>query len=93
MSKHTPGPWVHIPASYPNHEHQINNDNGSLVASVPDSRLNAAANAQLIAAAPELLDALRHAVQMLGNQYSAESREKGWKAIEKAIAKAEGRDE
>ena len=73
MAKHTPGPWTFLEAD--NHEDEVNdgrpltictpnNDDLANVYSSDDSTVNipraeAVANAHLIAAAPDLLDALR----------------------------------
>lgn len=60
MSKHTPGPW-HIGVRQPNSDKFIYGQNGEEIANCdrltnfPDVNL---ANARLIAAAPELLEAL-----------------------------------
>ena len=57
MSNHTPGPWqVSLLDKYPN-EAFVNWPNG--FASVNGSRAGREANARLIAAAPDLLAALR----------------------------------
>jgi hypothetical protein len=91
MNKHTPGIWKG--------RESITDARGRLIAVVHYSAFNSKngisldegySNAALICAAPEMLTALKHAVNMLGNQCSPEGREKGWKAIEAAIAKAEG---
>lgn len=73
MSKHTPGPWtahVPYPATNPRYAVTASYPNGLTfevaVASMGDwSMAEARANATLIAAAPELLEALRGIVQEL----------------------------
>lgn len=66
MTKHTPAPWkVQEPRHFPNREntHLFIVSNNTLVSIMPElqnDRLNeSAANARLIAAAPELLEALK----------------------------------
>lgn len=56
MNKHTPGPW-----NIDNHPDQIwitDSDNNSAICKVMHMRSEAEANARLIAAAPDLLEAL-----------------------------------
>jgi hypothetical protein len=81
MSKHTPGPWV----VYDDHPHDvITNNCAFLVArcsTIVDSD-ETAANACLIAAAPELLAAARNAALDLRGTPDGD-------ALEAAIAKAE----
>ena len=102
MSKHTPGPWVYERKFYcdgdQDHEHyeirQAEHRNGALAQVVSGNYEPLGANACLIAAAPDLLAALRdaHAIcfalQALVKDppiLSALTR------METAIAKAEGR--
>ena len=79
-TKHTPGPWVISGRS------TINAGRGGWVASVSQS--NREANARLIAAAPELLEALRvleaALIRDMGAGYSGVAR------CQAAIAKAAG---
>lgn len=84
MTKHTPGPWNPIAAF--NARHFFVRAENEVVAQVYDK----AANARLIAAAPDLLDALRtiEAAFAFGG-LTADHVE----AISAAIAKAEGRDQ
>lgn len=121
MSKPTPGPWVarEIKGGAPQSKFIIETPE-SVVGpeSVPrwiaevhgidmkyQERGQTVANARLIAAAPELLEALKAARETLKSQY-VEREERGhihkWKfgeagtvsgVIDAAIAKAEGRDE
>jgi hypothetical protein len=72
VSAHTPGPWTTSHYEDRNFPWQIRpvphyeggpklHGSAGAVAAIPDSRLHdQAANARLIAAAPELLEALRH---------------------------------
>lgn len=74
---HTPGPWksVHIPAGYATGDGQIEIQGGedrlTLVAHIPTERdaprgmRQRKANARLIAAAPQLLEALKACVRKL----------------------------
>ena len=65
MSKYTPAPWNYYTEPQPNGCPIIGNDKGLMVAMLahsinyPDQREEAEANARLIAAAPELLQALQ----------------------------------
>ena len=95
MSTHTPGPW-HVtkgPAA-----REIRADDGPYIASVYDIAVTYGernANARLIAAAPELLDAARLAVDAIGQTRDdfglKVELEKAYLALRAAIAKAEGR--
>jgi len=55
--EHTPGPWE-IGTPPPNGEQTIGTDKGLMVAIATTGYINTKANARLIAAAPEMLDAL-----------------------------------
>lgn len=95
MNRHTPGPWVaneQFAEVWAGHE---------LIASchesdAPDARHTAKANAHLIAAAPDLLEAAKTTVlhfkrmQASGN-YQGDDEHGAWSALSKAIAKAEGK--
>ena len=97
QTKHTPAPW-NIAVGYSAQYHYITVPDVGVVAEVHKQSRNAEANARLIAAAPELLEALRdtcntlyalrdHAIEQ-GLQASVEQM-----AIDKiiaAIAKAKG---
>jgi hypothetical protein len=81
MSKHTPGPW---------HCHEIVGvyaSNGKLVASIHTPISNRSYDAEVIAAAPDLLEALKNLLESHynGNVINADCRD-----AEAAIAKAEG---
>ena len=83
MSKHTPGPWHIDPIkAHANGNRRIMAEQCTPVAVVPE---HLAADARLIAAAPDLLDALKQAVKLNGfrefNDYIP--------AMKAAIAKAE----
>lgn len=68
MSNHTPGPWIY---SGINNEGKISStmfsrENGELVGTITTAK----ANASLIAAAPDMLDALQAIVDAFGDQNS-----------------------
>lgn len=89
-SAHTPGPWVQNSA---NAEEIIAPDDVQVIARIPGAKTGlynraAPANARLIAAAPDLLEALRAAEDWLDGWVSAEPQ---LAMIRAAIAKAEGR--
>jgi len=98
MSEHTPGPWrywiygagtrIEVLTS----ESEFHKATPIALTYRDASELgfkftppNAEANARLIAAAPELLDALKHAVQFNSQEWANKA--------EAAIAKAEGKGE
>ncbi len=91
-TKHPPGPWVWNGKDMPFAD--IEDARGNVIAGMvyngghPQvaSRDEMLANARLIAAAPELLDALRLVLAHDGALTGAD-----WTAIRAAIAKAEGR--
>ena len=68
MSKHTPGPWVHAEAA-PNQRGIFSGDRPPAMGRRPLVAImiegNQAANASLMCAAPDLLDALKELVEML----------------------------
>lgn len=89
--KHTPGPWSADKATYHNGyvEHFVRRD-GDAIAIVgdvtdPETRLPSKVNARLIAAAPDLLEALKDALEYIPTTLQGRARA--------AIAKAEGRGE
>ena len=62
MSKHTPGPWVAVARTNAYIDIEAPNQPGYSAKQVASTSLtNHEANARLIAAAPEMLDALRRA--------------------------------
>ncbi len=82
--KHTPGPW-----NFDAYGEVFHISNNGFVASVYGKTENEA-NARLIAAAPELLEALRLAEQVLLDEYGPEFTHPHADIIRLAIAKAEG---
>lgn len=93
VGSYTPGPWQAIEFSSPRGSYYVvNENNGDLIFGA--GRSICEANAHLIAAAPELLDALRDTVQALKG-YVEDDGGPEWvyKALDEAkaaIAKAEG---
>jgi len=102
--KHTPGPWkanLYLGGAYAIDRIAPNGDRLATVATVCGA-LETKANARLIAAAPDLLEACRNAertIRRLCQMYNEEvdhideyleSSDKNIKPIRKAIAKAEG---
>ena len=80
-TQHTPGPW-------------IDSQSAAMFAtpqSYEKTSSEIAANARLIAAAPELLEALRHATAFLTANYADSDMPDILPACRTAIAKAEGR--
>ena len=89
---HTPGPWA-VKA-----EEFIDGADGSPVARVYSRQTRAAedlkANADLIAAAPEMLEALYYILNIEGACFGADESwnlDWHWSKVRAAIAKAEGR--
>lgn len=100
MAKHTPGPWhVHTMKSKAGFRIDSAGDEWQWLAEVfqaPDKESEGEANARLIAAAPEMLEALKDITQWAQGYHDAYScSNAGSKCIiclaEKAIAKAEGK--
>lgn len=94
--KHTPGPW-HVMKGWDERSWMVDSANGTPIAAVSDTRLNARENARLIAAAPELLAALKGLIQeefVFENAQSPNIRavvSRRVNAALAAIAKAEGK--
>lgn len=98
--KHTPGPWRIDPIkAHANGNRRIMAEQCTTVAVVPE---HLAADARLIAAAPDLLEALKDLLdeaEWLRREYSHDRERDGWDALEEdpcftvaraAIAKATG---
>lgn len=96
-TKHTPGPW-HTDTGGAGCEFVIENQNQGYgaytIAEIPEylesdyTRETIAANAQLIAAAPELLEALEDYVKV--HEFLGHADRPHYQAAIKAIAKAKG---
>lgn len=91
--KHTPGPW-HIGVRQPNSDKFIYGQDGSEVANCDmltnfhDVNL---ANARLIAAAPDMLEALEKAASILEDEYqTTDCRHPSKTGLYAVIAKAKG---
>lgn len=99
IGKYTPGPWTFAPyrAEPPNY-HILAEGNEDSIAMVWGNihRANVLANARLIAAAPEMIEALQKAQRVMKiNRLFFENAglwKEADKAINFAIAKAEGRE-
>ncbi len=95
MSKHTPGPWgLHYSAGHGVEADIVGADDqkfkvGRLasVATIPETWGDSKANARLIAAAPELLKALKYAIRLYG---ATEMSNPDLEPLRAAVAKAEG---
>ena len=87
MITHTPGPWYKT-------EGLISDSNGVHIATACDTRYeNAEANARLIAAAPDLLEALKGINKRLHNMMGDIELRQMERIAQQAIAKAEGGEE
>lgn len=91
-SKHTPGPWfVHVPRTLPE---VIARKGAVTICKCRNGSLNdGLANARLIAAAPELYEALRKIDRINGSTGGPEAMVREFKHIARAaLARAEGRE-
>lgn len=93
MSKHTPGPWT-IGVPGPNGCPTIGTAQGLMTAMIshsysePEQVATARANARLIAAAPDLLEALERIARLKENTHSSGIQEMAEAIAISAIAKA-----
>lgn len=89
MNKHTPGPWHIDPIkAHANGNRRIMAEQCTPIAVVPEQL---AADARLIAAAPDLLDALNAALDEIDRLYAEGYDEPEWAAQARAaVAKAAG---
>ena len=89
MKTFTPGPWkVSTSAVYD----QVNAADESLICFAA-MKENSKANARLIAAAPELFEALERAVEIIQNEYPVDQHaDYGVPSMITALAKAKGED-
>lgn len=86
-SKHTPGPWEYAPtAGHETHGQSVVYNDGLSIAIVYDGE----ANARLIAAAPDLLQACKAAVVSLIEDEHYQEFKNLISTLDKAIAEAEG---
>jgi hypothetical protein len=96
MSNHTPGPWeatLYLSETDPPMKYPRVWANGMLICSIPAAARFDYANAKLIAAAPDLLEACKGMVIAATRTIDHETFVEALEDIEKAIAKAEGRDD
>lgn len=87
--KHTPGPWVCLPAHIDRAYEIATWENGSLIAWVPDTRLNSKENAILISQAPNLLNQLKKAIRFF-DENGGDKDYSFLPDMKKAVLKAEG---
>lgn len=93
MSKHTPGPWLIDVANYHAGHIATVDHNGSVIEIWSETwpKLeDAPANARLIAAAPELLEAAQAAMNCIGELPPTQARIEVALMLTGAIAKAKG---
>jgi hypothetical protein len=106
MSKHTPGPWKFSEADNNSTEFYIQFDHSraenykhiassaGAIAKLPPSKFhNQQANAQLIAAAPDLLEALEFVAKNCAADLTHSEADKIISIARKAIARAKGESE
>lgn len=100
MIQHTPGPWSMDATGYSPLSRLIRGPNDQIIGTVANRTGEGVANARLIAAAPELLEALEQALPWVATAVAfrsdvhPEARENNKKAVEKikaAIEKATGK--
>jgi hypothetical protein len=89
MSEHSPGPW-HYQQKSDVYTHIVRADKHRFICQL-SHHPEAEANARLIAAAPELLEALKSATFALALIAQADGNESYLEVAHAAIAKAEGR--
>ena len=87
---HTPGPWL-VREPEDGELHEIYAENGGDLICYPVWTANQQANVPLIAAAPELLAALKDVCRF--ERFVQGMNPSVWPAVHAAIAKAEGRSE
>lgn len=91
-TKHTPGPWMVLPSVQPG-QFCILTEHGpriDVACTYGFERTPREANARLIAAAPELLEALQRLQACYSSSHSPSVRESCWLQARSAIAKATG---
>jgi len=97
MSQHTTGPWITISGGAPNRPIEIISKGlnvatvkGAKAYNVPEAYSERIANARLIAAAPELLEAAHMALKLIRGSGFTDNTQ-ALIALREAIAKAEGK--
>lgn len=96
--KHTPGPWTSYPCNLERYSRVIT-ANGAMVQIAMTKEIygdcktyglgeETTANARLIAAAPELLEAAIELKDVCNRPSAARTRAEAWRKLDKAIAKA-----
>lgn len=93
MSKHTPGPWALMPGNPLQVTDMLGHPDPLYLAEINgNNKAQAAADARLIAAAPDLLEALQH---LLTDAIALDLRDSAFSGVlieaRAAIAKAEGK--
>lgn len=92
MSKHTPGPWSVARHGYGTfYEAHAFIEHSVCGIWWPDGNVEQEANARLIAAAPELLEALKRLTEGMEASGGWDGDDEDFDTAMKAIAKAEGR--
>ena len=89
MSKHTPGPWQTTKAGYRCGDLVLPVSDARSICQVSTAHAEHEANARLIAAAPELLAALKRAINACETSKPPKWELDSYRAI---VAKAEGRE-
>lgn len=93
-TKHTPGPWVMDDAQPGDLFRYVLHGNGDSFGYIcrisTNGNANADADARLIAAAPELLEAVIELKDVCNRPSAARTRAEAWRKLDKAIAKATG---
>lgn len=90
---HTPAPWAFVQGGsgdFPTWNVRLN-DRGFIRLPATADMAVMDADARLIAAAPDLLQAAKDLKEVCNRPSAARTRAYAWKALDKAIAKAEGR--
>jgi len=94
-TKHTPGPWIYQPVKFKGQHHHFEISSShedfdtywiAKIQKVKTEQYSSEANAKLIAAAPELLDALVDATQFLLSPERQNLYMRAIKAIKKATS-------
>ena len=98
MSSHTPGPWRVYDGTSTLSEMMavFGASPAPPVCRLPLRNVNRKADARLIAAAPDLLEAAKLTVQhfsrnQVSGNFQGDDEHEAWTALDKAITKAEGR--